>query len=69
MPDTTAARRVNADLSAHLAETREQRLDDFKSFLRIPSISTLPEHAGDVRRAAEWLAGTLRDAGLEHVEV
>ena len=34
-------------------------------FLRIPSISARSEHVGDMRRAAEWLADRLRDAGLE----
>ncbi|HEY7700989.1 MAG TPA: dipeptidase, partial [Candidatus Limnocylindrales bacterium] len=48
---------------------REERLDRLKDFLRIPSISTLPERADDVRRAADWLAAELRDAGIEHVEV
>jgi hypothetical protein len=28
-------------------------LDELKALLRIPSISTLPEHKGDCRRAAE----------------
>jgi acetylornithine deacetylase/succinyl-diaminopimelate desuccinylase-like protein len=65
MPDTT----IDQDLVAHLAATREQRLDNLKDFLRIPSISTLPQHAADVRRAAEWLATQLREAGIEHVEV
>ena len=69
MPDTTPTTTANPDLVAHLAETRDQRLESLKEFLRIPSISTLPEHAPDVRRAAEWLAGVLRDAGIEHVEV
>jgi acetylornithine deacetylase/succinyl-diaminopimelate desuccinylase-like protein len=67
MPDLTAA--ADPDLVAHLAATRDQRLGSLKEFLRIPSISTLPEHAPDVRRAAEWLAATLRDGGVEHVEV
>ena len=31
-------------------------LDELKSLLRIPSISTLPEHAVDCRKAAETLA-------------
>jgi acetylornithine deacetylase/succinyl-diaminopimelate desuccinylase-like protein len=53
----------------HLDETRDARLESYKDFLRIPSISALPEHAADVRRAAEWLADTLRTAGLEHVAV
>ena len=37
--------------------TREQErlLGELFSFLRIPSVSTLPANAGDCRRAAEWL--------------
>jgi acetylornithine deacetylase/succinyl-diaminopimelate desuccinylase-like protein len=56
-------------LEQHLDETRDARLESYKDFLRIPSISALPEHAPDVRRAAEWLAETLRTAGLEHVSI
>jgi acetylornithine deacetylase/succinyl-diaminopimelate desuccinylase-like protein len=37
--------------------------------LRIPSLSGDPAHAGDVRRAAEWLAKHLQELGAEHVEV
>ena len=37
--------------------------------LRIPSISTLPEHKEDIRRAADYVADHLRRAGLEEVEV
>jgi hypothetical protein len=44
-------------------------LEELKSLLRIPSISTLPEHAADVRRAAESLARELERIGLEHVRV
>ena len=44
-------------------------LEELKAFLRIPSISTLPEHAGDVRRAAEFVRDRLIEAGLEHVEL
>jgi len=39
------------------------------AWLRIPSISADPEHRDDVRESAEFCAGLLRDAGLEHVEV
>jgi acetylornithine deacetylase/succinyl-diaminopimelate desuccinylase-like protein len=35
----------------------------------IPGVSTLPEHAGDVRRTAEWLAERLRGLGMETVEI
>jgi acetylornithine deacetylase/succinyl-diaminopimelate desuccinylase-like protein len=44
-------------------------LDELKEFLRIPSISTDPAHAGDVRRAAEWVSGQLSGAGFQHVEI
>ncbi len=43
--------------------------EELFEFLRIPSVSTLPEHAGDVRRAAEFVAAKLRVAGLDNVEV
>jgi acetylornithine deacetylase/succinyl-diaminopimelate desuccinylase-like protein len=66
MPDRTA---TDQDLDAYLEPRREERLERLKEFLRIPSISALPEHAPDVRRAAEWLAAELRGAGVEHVEV
>ena len=51
-------------------ETHRQRLlDELFDLIRIPSISTLPEHAGDVRRAAQFTADKLRLAGLENVEI
>ncbi|NUS97685.1 MAG: M20/M25/M40 family metallo-hydrolase, partial [Gemmatimonadaceae bacterium] len=34
-------------------------------FLRIPSVSARSEHAKDVARGAEWVATSLRDAGLD----
>lgn len=44
-------------------------LDELLQFLRIPSISTLPEHNRDVAQAAQFVADALQGAGLEHVEV
>ncbi|MGB0122427.1 MAG: dipeptidase [Silvibacterium sp.] len=44
-------------------------LDELKTLLRIPSISTLPEHKADVFGAATWLAEELKRIGLENVEV
>jgi acetylornithine deacetylase/succinyl-diaminopimelate desuccinylase-like protein len=66
MPDITAS---PPSVDQYLDETKDTRLESYKDFLRIPSISGLPEHAPDVRRAAEWLAETLRSARLEHVAV
>lgn len=44
-------------------------VDELKALLRIPSISTLPEHAADVRRAAEFVAVELRRIGMENVRL
>ena len=43
--------------------------DELATFLRIPSISTDAEHAGDVRACADWVAGHLRAAGVPEAEV
>jgi acetylornithine deacetylase/succinyl-diaminopimelate desuccinylase-like protein len=48
----------------------EQRfLGELKEFIRIPSISTLPEHREDVQRAAQFVADGLTRAGMENVEI
>jgi acetylornithine deacetylase/succinyl-diaminopimelate desuccinylase-like protein len=44
-------------------------LEELLEFLRIPSISTLPEHRQDVARAAQFAADGLKQAALENVEV
>jgi acetylornithine deacetylase/succinyl-diaminopimelate desuccinylase-like protein len=44
-------------------------LDELKTLLRIPSVSTLPEHKQDVQAAADWLAKELKRIGMENVEV
>lgn len=44
-------------------------LDELKAFLRIPSVSTLPEHAGDCHFAAEVLAAELTRIGMENVRL
>ncbi len=44
-------------------------LEELKSLLRIPSISTLPEHKDDCRKAAETLATELKRIGMENVHL
>jgi acetylornithine deacetylase/succinyl-diaminopimelate desuccinylase-like protein len=44
-------------------------LDELLELLRIPSVSTLPEHKADVARAAQFVADALGRAGLENVQV
>lgn len=53
----------------HARSDRLPALDRLRDFLSIPSVSTMPEHAPDVARAAEWVAARLRDAGARSVRV
>ena len=48
---------------------REAHLKQYKDFLRIPSVSTLPEHKPDVLRTAQWLADELVRVGMTRAEI
>jgi len=60
---------MSAATDAFVQQNRDRLLDELKDFLRIPSISTLPEHRGDIDRAAGFVADSLRKVGMENVEV
>lgn len=55
----------NDFLVAHRQRFEAELLD----FLRIPSISSLPANAPDVRRAGEWVVARMRAAGIENVRI
>jgi len=48
---------------------RDRYVDELKQYLAIPSISALPEHSADVRRAAQWTADALTGAGMRNVKL
>jgi len=48
---------------------QEQFLEGLIRLLKVPSISTLPEHKSDVRAAATLLADEFRAMGMQRVEV
>ncbi len=52
-----------------LASNEGRYLRELAEFVAIPSISTDPARAGDVRRAADWVAERLRRAGSAEVSV
>ncbi len=54
---------------AYARDHSSRFLEELKALLRIPSVSTLPEHKGDVRRAAEVLAAELQRIGMENVRL
>jgi acetylornithine deacetylase/succinyl-diaminopimelate desuccinylase-like protein len=54
---------------AYVQDHRDEFVAQLSDWLRIPSVWTDPERAGDVRRSADWLADALRDIGFPTVEV
>ena len=60
---------MSDSIQTFIAAQRERFLDELLEFLRIPSISTLPEHKGDIEKAAKFTADALGQAGLENIEI
>lgn len=54
---------------AFISANKERFLEELFDLLRIPSISADPAYKGDVKRAAESVAESLRQAGAEEVEI
>ncbi|MGO8935057.1 MAG: dipeptidase [Terracidiphilus sp.] len=57
---------MSSSAVAFARQNHPRFLDELKALLRIPSISTLPEHKGDCRKAAETLLAELKRIGMEH---
>jgi acetylornithine deacetylase/succinyl-diaminopimelate desuccinylase-like protein len=59
-----------SDPALDFAQANSKRfVEELKALLRIPSISTLPQHNADTRRAAEFVAAELRRIGMENVRL
>jgi len=56
-------------LQTYVAGSRDRWLAELSAFLRIQSISTQSEHAGDVRQGAEYLRDALKRIGAERAEI
>ncbi len=57
------------DWSSYLDAEQPRFIDELMEFVRIPSVSAKSENAGDIRRAADWVASRLLSAGVERAEV
>jgi acetylornithine deacetylase/succinyl-diaminopimelate desuccinylase-like protein len=56
-------------LTNYLTIHRERHLEEWKDFVRIPSVSAKAEHKADMSRAADWLVERMLEAGLQIAEV
>ena len=54
---------------AYAAQHRDRFVTELRDYLRIPSISTAPEHRADIQAAAAWLAGHMEQIGLNNARV
>lgn len=52
-----------------IADNRNEVIEELFGWLRIPSISSLPDHNQDMYTAAEWAKNALIKAGAENVKV
>jgi acetylornithine deacetylase/succinyl-diaminopimelate desuccinylase-like protein len=53
----------------YLDKNKDRFLEELFELLRIPSVSADSKHAGDVRKAAEYLVEKLKAAGVDKVEL
>lgn len=60
---------MSSSAVSYAKQNQQRFLDELKNFLRIPSISTLPEHKEDMHRAAKFVADELQRIGFEHVAI
>ena len=58
-----------ANWENYLENNKARFLDEMLDFIRIPSISALSEHAGDIQRAGEWVADRMNTAGIEGIRI
>ncbi len=65
-PETTP---IDPAIEAALVASTDARAQALLDFAAIPSVSALPEHAGDMVKAAEWVADRLRGVGATDVAV
>jgi len=58
-----------ADILKYIDQNKSRYEEELKAFLRIPSISTSPEHKDEVRRCAEFVRDELGRIGLNNIKI
>ncbi len=53
----------------HINSNVNSYIEELKDFLRIQSISTLPEHKNDMQAAAQFVADKIKQAGIDKVNI
>jgi acetylornithine deacetylase/succinyl-diaminopimelate desuccinylase-like protein len=58
---------MSPTVEAYIESNQDRFLEELKSFLKIPSISTLPQHRPDIERACGFVVEKLQHAGMQTV--
>jgi len=53
----------------YVQDHKEQSLEKLKELIAIPSVSTDPDRAGDIKKAASWIKEELESLGMTRVEI
>jgi acetylornithine deacetylase/succinyl-diaminopimelate desuccinylase-like protein len=56
-------------IEEYIGKNTEKYIEELIGWLKIPSISTLPQHAEDVRNAAIWAEKKLKDIGFPTIDM
>jgi acetylornithine deacetylase/succinyl-diaminopimelate desuccinylase-like protein len=57
------------DILQYIQQNSTRYLNELKSLLAIPSISTNPENKQDIQRCAEWVGGHMTRIGMTNVKI
>ncbi|HEY2931301.1 MAG TPA: dipeptidase [Acidobacteriota bacterium] len=60
---------MDSKIVKFIEQNKNRYIEELKSFLRIPSISTDPNHRKDVRQCAEFVVEELKDIGFKDAHV
>jgi acetylornithine deacetylase/succinyl-diaminopimelate desuccinylase-like protein len=58
-----------SEILNYIDQNKSRYEEELKEFLRIPSISTSPEHKNEMLRCADWVANEMKRIGLNNVKI
>jgi len=57
------------NIREYIDSNKDRFLDELFGLIRIPSISSLEEHSGDMQKTAEYIKESLENAGVDRAEI
>lgn len=60
---------MTSNLENYFTSNRPKHLEQLTEWLSIPSVSSLSEHKEDTLRGAEWVARSLKEIGMENIQL